>query len=281
MNILITGGSGFIGTHLSNKLEGKITVYDLKPPVSSSVTYVQGDIRSTKIDQVIAQTDVVLHLAGLLGTHELVEKVKEAISVNIEGSVNVMESCSRHNKKLVLISKPNIWPNTYSITKAANEQFAEMYRIEKGLKHIVIKWFNAYGPGQPTFAESGIRKVIPTWFTDENIEIYGDGSQTMDLIHTTDIAESTQILLNNLDAILGKTFQVGSGTEVTVEEVANIVASMTGKKIIHLPMRPGETPNTRLKADITEIAKLGWKPRVSLEEGLRETYDWYSHNYNF
>jgi UDP-glucose 4-epimerase len=268
--MLITGGEGFIGSHLKKYFNA--STYDLKNK--------QDILDRDALENAIIGQDYVLHLAGMLGTHELVDDVENAVKINILGTINVLDMCAKHKVRVLVASKPNVWKNTYSITKECVENFVEMYRREHGLEAVITKWFNVYGPGQPLEEEIGYKKAVPTWIVDtirgKKIEIYGDGEQTMDLIHTDDICSSVDAILKNWEKCEGKTFEIGKD-EIT----CNDLAKMIGAEINHIPMRKGETPATRLKADTSLITELtGWKPIKGLEEGLKETIKWYENKYS-
>lgn len=191
--MLITGGNGFIGSHLRAFFNAD--TYD----ITNGLDVLDYD----KLEKAIKGQEIVLHLAGMLGTHELVDNVRKAAEVNILGTINVLEACAKHKVKVLIASKPNVWLNPYSITKKCVEDFVEMYRREHGLEAVITKWFNVYGPGQPLNEEIDYKKAVPTWIVDnakgKPIVIYGDGKQTMDLVHTEDICSSVAAILNNWD----------------------------------------------------------------------------------
>lgn len=248
MRIIVTGGNGFIGSHLIDQLLGRgceVVSYDLCHPKYNEVETIIGSVlEKDKLEKAIVGCDFVFHLAGMLGTHELVDCAIEATQVNVIGTLNVLEACRLHGVKLVEISKPNCWVNTYTITKIAAESFTEMYRREHGVEVAIIKWFNVYGGRQPLMKEAGYKKMIPT------------------------------AIVNALC--------IGVGEEITVNQAVNDIISLTNScsKIVHIPMRKGETDNTRIKANLAQVNLLAdWSPRVSLKDGLIETIGWYRDRY--
>lgn len=290
MKILLTGGSGFIGSHLADELQSRgheVISYDICPSRFNKIKTVIGSILDKdELDRVIAGCDFVFHLAGMLGTHELVDCAIKATQVNVIGTLNVLEACKTYGVKLVEISKPNCWVNTYTITKVAAETFTEMYRREHGVEAVTIKWFNVYGGRQPLMEEVGYKKMIPTAIINalrgEDIEVYGNGEQTMDLIHTTDTVEATLAIVDNWNWCNGSTFEIGTGEEITVNQAVNdiIALAKSSSSVVHVPMRKGEVDNTRIKANIEQANILAnWAPRISLAEGLIQTIKWYKEEY--
>ena len=219
--------------------------YDLSP---DSVRANDGFFGSTlDIDglvQGLEGVDVVFHLAGVLGTEELMYATQNAIRHNIEATVNVLEACRRVGVPRVFYpAKPNDWLNTYSITKRASEEFVWMYDSWFGVEARVIRWRNAYGPGQSLYP---IRKAIPTMIIqgleNEPIEIYGDGSQWVDLEFVTDLMRVT-VGYTIADAAPRETVESGVSHRITVRQLAELIRVLTGASapVAELPMRLGET----------------------------------------
>lgn len=266
MKILVTGGSGFIGSHLVDELNVRgyeVISYDTHPSQYNNAKTIIGSILdSDKLNRVIIGCDFVFHLAGMLGTHELVDCATEATQVNVIGTLNVLEACRAYGVKLVEISKPNCWVNTYTITKVAAESFTEMYRREHGVEAVTIKWFNVYGGRQPLMEESGYKKLIPTAVVNalrnEDIEVYGNGEQAMDLVHTIDTVEATLAIMDKWYQCKGNIFEIGSGEEVAVNQVVRDIIHLTKSvsRVVHVPMRKGEVDNTKIKADLAQISVL-------------------------
>jgi nucleoside-diphosphate-sugar epimerase len=223
----------------------------------------------------------VYHFAGRLGTSELNDDMIGAIEANVSGAVNVFEAARRASVPVVFYpSKPNVWLNTYTITKYAAEQFARLYS-ERGLRVCLLRYFNAFGPGQ---AVGPIRKIIPTfaWYAMRGraLPVYGDGNQTVDLIHSADLARVT------VEFVRAQTWSgpvdLGRGVALTVNEVAVAVNSYftNTSGIEYLPMRPGETPGTTLVADLVPLEKiLGPLTFKDWAGTLGDTLAWYEHRY--
>lgn len=281
MKVLITGGSGFIGCHLVERLEDKgyeVTVLDIKN-TNQVKNFVKGDVRDKEVvDRVMVGKDVVFHLAGLLGTHELVTDSIAATEVNVLGTLNILEAARKNNVKILFASKPNCWLNTYTITKVASEKFCFMYNKEFKVNTTILKWFNVYGPRQPLIK---YQKAVPTMIIQalkqEPLLVYGSGEQTADFIYIDDSVEAA-IRAANPSNCNGKVIEIGSGTETTINQLANIIIKLTGSKskIKHVPMRRGETEYTRIKANTKNMKEMiDFTPQTSLKDGMIKTIKYY------
>lgn len=282
--ILVTGGSGFIGKHLISELLKKkysVAILDRTPKnIPENVTVFQGDIQDRKlVAKAMRNIDLVYHLAGVLGTSELNSKSIEAVKTNVLGTLNVLEEATRNKSKVLLVSKPNVWINTYSITKDASEKFCMMFRKEFGLKAVIVKWFSVYGPGQKHY---GVQKAIPTFIVkalkNEPLPIFGNGKQMADFIYTSDTIRAT-ILAAEDEKMEGKIIEIGTGKGTRVIDLAKIIIreSKSKSKLQFLPMRGGEDPGTQVIANTALLKKLKFKPQVNFNEGIRETITFYKN----
>lgn len=279
MKVLITGGTGFIGNYLAKELKNKghnTSVLTNDPKARGRDLIKANIIDRTKMLRLIPKFDVIYHLAGLLGTSELIEQAYQASRVNILGTVNILDAARVNSTKVIFVTKPNCWLNTYSITKFAGESFTRMYYHELGLRTVGVRWFNVYGPGQSFHCQKAVPFFIKWALTNQPVRVWGDGEQTMDLIHAKDAVTATIMVAENT-RFEGSVVEVGSGLETTVNKLAELVIkkSFSKSKILHLPMRPGEIPNTKLKANTKVLDSIGFKCKVSLDEGINETVKWY------
>lgn len=276
---LVTGGSGFIGKRLVQELMRngyEVTVFDRKP-ANTHASFVCGDIVSFDFDDVLKDVDVVFHLAGLLGTTELFHRIVEAEKVNVLGTLNLLESMRKNNvTKIVFTSKPNVWKyNVYTVTKENCERYLEMYREIYGFKCVITRAFNVYGPDEPL---KEYRKAIPYFIVsalrNEPLEIFGDGQQTMDAIYVDDVAEA---LLVCAEKLLSQTIDIGNSRPVRVKDVADQIIMLTGSasEVVFKPMRKGESNPRYICANETLWRLLGFKPKISLVDGLTRTIKWY------
>jgi len=279
MKILVTGGSGFIGAFLVRELSKRgDDVFILSNHARrNDSNFIYADVVDReKILEVVPQFDVVYHLAGLLGTSELIEKAYRASEVNILGTINILDGALVNKTKVVYITKPNCWLNTYSITKHTGEAFAKMYFKELGLPTVCLRWFNVFGPNQSFHCQKAVPYFIRWALNDKPIEVWGNGEQTVDLIYVTDAVRAT-VLVGENGSLGGKTVDIGTGEETSVNQLARLIIELSGSssKIKHLPMRSGETPNTRLKADTSVLKKMDFSCSVGLKEGLKRTIEAY------
>lgn len=286
MKCVVTGGSGFIGQYIVRALaeEGNdVVIFDVAKPeykLPDRAEYIEGDVRyySNLFDLCVDGVDEVYDCAGVLGTHELIYDSNRAVDININGAVNVLKvAVDTKVKRVFHPTKPNDWLNTYSITKHAAERFCRMYADTFGLHVVVMKWFNAYGPAQKLYP---IRKVVPMFaiqaLRDLPIEIWGDGHQTVDMVHAADIAKFA-IGAVRRDDLMGRICDVGSGQPLTVNQLAEKVIELTGSKsqLTHLPMRVGEPIRSNICADTTALSQYFPLEFTPFEEGLRDTIAYY------
>lgn len=292
MKILVTGGSGFIGSHIVEELakdkDNEIKIFDIvKPDIdhNSNVKYIDGDIcYKTSIDKAIKGCEEVYDCAGVLGTHELVFQTERAIDTNIKGAFNVIQSCLDFEvKRIFHPTKPifkNYWENTYTISKITAENFVRMFREVYKMDVTVLRWMNASGPRQHIYP---VRKFIPIIITqallNENIEIYGTGNQTVDIIDVRDIAS---IAINSTRKGIGKdltkVYDVGSGHAISCNDVAEYVLKKikSKSKINHLPMRIGEALDTKIAAKSHNelLQKINYKLQYSFEDTMDACIDY-------
>ena len=288
MIILVTGGAGFIGSHVADNLRTKahkVTILDRHYP-APSLGYdgaILGDVKDRElVMNAVSSHDGIIHLAALLGTQETIEVAEHVIQTDIVGSLNVFDACKKYEKKGVYIGVGNYWMNNpYSICKTAAERFALMYNKEFGTQIAVVRGLNAYGPRQKA---KPVRKVVPNFvlpaLKSEDLIVYGSGNQIMDMIYVEDLAE---ILVRALIIDHGeyqRVIDAGMGRDTTINELAEVVLQQSGShsKVKHVNMRPGEVPDSVVKAkmDTLECLNFSAKDMTPLREGIRKTIQWYA-----
>lgn len=297
--IAITGGTGFIGSNLTDYLqrsepETEIVLLDVAPPViplGPNTKYVYGDIR--QFDSVLdafSGCDEVYNLAGVLGTSELFSTFTHAVSTNILGCANVLEVARRLNVKRVYnVAKPNfsdVSENVYTMTKHSAELMGKMYQHHYCMSIATVRWLNAFGPYQHLYP---VRKFLPTMilFALYNLplEIYGSGNQTFDPIDAEDIARLTVHACRNL-GFSEKVVDLGSGTDISCNDAAELILKVVNdvlqttcgeqskSTIAHLKMREGEDKEIELRADMSYWESVGVLPVISFEDTIRRTVDY-------
>lgn len=295
MKVLVTGGSGFIGQYVVEELlhEGhEPVILDRQglPKLLSEYEVHLGDIRdATTVTEAVAHVNGVIHLAGCLGTQETILNPLPAAETNILGGLNVLQACAQYDVPLVNIAVGNYFEdNTYSLTKDCVSRFCNMYRKYRDLPVSVVRALNAYGPRQSVAAPYGsskVRKIMPSFvhraLNDHPIEIYGDGNQIMDMIYVADVAKVlVRALILTSDSGGSETiYSAGTGRRTTVNAIAQVVIDTVGSssEIVHLPMRPGETPGATVLGDPGTLAPLlhDGESLLPLEYGVRKTVHFY------
>jgi len=288
MKALVTGSTGFIGSHLVETLLERgheVTTLDRTANDSPRITRAfRADILDAeKVREATAGQDIVYHLSALLGTAELIAQAHHAVDVNINGTVNVLDACRSEDAALLFVSKPNPWLNTYSITKQAAEQFCLMYRSEFAVPVTIVKPFNVYGPREsvgPGRAQKLISNTIAKALNDLPLTIFGTGNQINDYIYIDDVVRLITDLSTSDRAING-TYDVGTGTGQTVNEVCRLILELTGSnsEIERQPMRPGESSSAALRADLSQIERvMPVGEFMGLRDGLARTVEFCRSN---
>lgn len=301
MKILITGGSGFIGSHIAEHFQSiasEIRVLDNyrtgyeKNLTGLKATVIKGSITDRAIVREAVQgIDYVFHMAALVSVPESMSKPGECVDINVHGLLNVLEEASAAGvKKLVLASSAAVYGDNptvpkletmvpepkspYAITKLDGEYYLEMFRREGKIETTSVRFFNVFGPRQdpkgayaaavPIFIEKALR--------GEDITIFGDGGATRDFIYVKDIVGA--LAFAALNEIHG-TFNAGYGGQITINDLAQHIIKTAGSAsvITHLPERPGDVRHSRASSD--KLRAAGWQPQFTWEEGLTITLDYF------
>lgn len=282
--VLVTGGAGFIGRHVVRELRHR----GYQPWVMDIADRPWQDVRDPEaVKHNMRGCDAVIHLAAILGTQETIDEPIPVAETNLLGSLNVLERAAAWKIPVTYAAVGNAWMRSsdlgtgaYTITKTAVEDFIRMYQSWRGTRFSVVRPCNAYGPGQSVHTSLGgqstVRKIVATFANQalqgKPIEVYGDGSQVSDCVWVGDVARSF------VEAI-GRpgTWGVGPDQSCTVLEVAQVIrdiaARHTGSSvpIIHLPMRPGETPGVTARTEPLIVDRL-----LPLWDGIKRTVAWYA-----
>lgn len=272
MAILITGGCGFLGSHLVDQMvaEGcSVLVFDrvYKKELwdeygwsqNPMVSFMLGDIKDRdSVFEAVQQSDMWVNLAGLLGTAEMINNPIPAVEVNVLGALNVYDAARLYKKRGVQIDVGNYWMNNpYSITKSIASRFASMYNKEHDTDIRIVRGMNVFGERQK---HRPIRKLFPNLvipaLLNKPITLYGTGDQIMDLIYVKDIADilSRALLLDDVPNDVS--YEAGIGDNQTINQTAKLVLELTGSssELVHKPMRSGED-----KMSVVQITDQGWE----------------------
>lgn len=298
MRILITGGSGFIGSHIVEHYQDKaeeIRVLDnLRTGYRHNLdglkhTFIEGSITDRElVRKAVEGMDYIFHLAALVSVPESMAKPGECVDINVHGLLNVLEEASAAGvKKLVFASSAAIYGDNptvpkletmipepkspYAITKLDGEYYLGMFQREGRLETAAIRFFNVFGPRQdpkgayaaavPIFIEKAVK--------NEDITVFGDGGQTRDFIYVKDIVGALSFAVET-PGVVG-VFNAGYGGQITINDLANglISAAESTSKVLHGPERAGDVRHSRASSD--KLRSAGWTPKHSLEEGLGVT----------
>ncbi len=309
MRVLLTGGAGFIGSHVADMLiELGHEVYivdDLSngklENVNKKAKFFKVDIRNREKLQEIFKTvkpDIVNHHAAQISVQKSVEMPVFDADVNILGSINLLDLSVKHNvKKFIYISsggavygEPQYLPcnekhpvnplSPYGASKHAVEHYLYLYHINYGLNYLVLRYPNVFGPRQDPYGEAGVVAIFTVrMLKGKEVYIFGDGYQERDFIYVKDAAKANILAMDvdiEIKDPLDPIFNLGTGIGTNVRQIYEALAEIIGYKIppVFKERRPGEVYKIALNA---EKAKkfLGWEAETSLVEGMRETVEWF------
>ena len=294
---MVTGGAGFIGKHLVAKLlrdQHEVTIFDnfsssskndITHLLEDGVGLVTGDILDYDLLlKSMSNYDFVIHLAAQTSVEQSIVDPETTIDINVEGTVNVLKSCVKTNVKgLISTSTAAVYgssptpisetsqPNpisSYGASKLVTEYNLQAFSRFFGLNCISLRLFNVYGNGQSTDA-GVIRKFLKNISEKIPLEIFGDGTQTRDFVHISDVIQAFYCAIRNIEAKRGKVYNIGSGSATSINELAALLLSGKGKdlQLIHKPALEGEIKDS--KADISLAENdIGYSPQMSLSDGL-------------
>ncbi len=302
MKILVTGGSGFIGSHIVEHYQGiaeEIRVLDnlrtgyLKNLDGLNCTFIEGSICDRElVKKAVEGVDYIFHMAAMVSVPESMSKIDECVEINVNGLLNVLEEAAEAGvKKVVLASSAAIYGDNptvpkletmypepkspYAITKLDGEYYLAMFKSLGKLDTASIRFFNVFGPRQdPKGAYAAAVPIfIEKALLGEDIMVYGDGDQTRDFIYVKDIVGALTYAAQT-PGVSG-TYNAGYGGQITISELAEKIIDAAGSssKIEHGPVRAGDVKHSRASAD--KLLAAGWKPKYTLEEGLATTLEYF------
>lgn len=308
MRILITGGAGFIGSHLCEKYtKEKHTVLCQDNFLSGNLLNVRhllnyrnfklikGDIRDCDfLERVSRDVDVIFHLAAQVHVDRSYVEPQLTYEVNVMGTQNVLEVARIYDvKKVIHASTSEVYgsaqyvpidekhpldaPHPYGASKIAADRMCNAYIITYGMNIAIPRFFNIFGPRQRDIGYGGVISIFTRRVLNNMPPvIYGDGLQTRDYTYIEDSVRAFDLILNHESRL--EPINIGSGKEVSIIDLANLIIDLCGKKgkikPVHVGPRIGEVE--KLIADVTKAKKiLGWEPKYDLKEGLRTFIQWY------
>ena len=305
--VLVTGGAGFIGSHVCDAFssaEWSVTALDdlssgREENVSPGVELVVADIRSPEAADLVENGgfEVVSHHAAQIDVRVSVERPEHDASINIMGLLNLLEASVKGGvRRFVYVSsggvvygEPELLPvsetepklplSPYGISKLTGEHYLRFYREIHGLEGVSLRYSNVYGPRQDPHGEAGVVAIFGrNILGGRPLTVFGDGEQTRDYVYVGDVAEANlvaaQVDLPDSGDIDVVAFNVGTGVETSVNELAAGLMRAAGREVAveRAPARPGELLRSCL--DPSRLHGVGWGPASSLETGLARTYAW-------
>ena len=312
MRVFITGGAGFIGSHLCDALiaEGKeVTILDnLSTGSKKNIAHLeekikvfQGDIRDQKlVESLVAESDLILHMAAALGVDNILENPIESISTNFYGSEIVLNAATKYDKRIIIASTSEIYGKnpkqplsetddrvvgtpqklrwTYSDAKALEEATAHVLFLTKNLKVTTVRLFNTVGPRQTGKYGMVIPRFVKASLENKPLNIFGDGSQARVFCHVKDTVKAILTLIEN-DKTLGEVFNIGGKGEISILDLANLIIKIGNSKssinfIDYIDAYPiGYEDMQHRNPDISKISTVtGWVPNLDLNTIIRDVY---------
>ena len=301
MKVLVTGGAGFIGSHVVDALVergDRVLVLDdlstgLREYVNEAAEFGELDIRTPEAAAAVRtwRPDVVCHHAAQMSVSRSVREPLFDASVNVVGGLNLLEAARQVGARFLFASTggalygdADVLPtpeaytarpvSPYGVAKLSFEQYLHCYRVQHGLPYVALRYANVYGPRQDPHGEAGVVAIFCLkLLAGQQPIINGDGRQTRDLVHVADVVQANLLALDS--DVIGH-FNVGTGRQVDVNQVYHMLAEQIGvsRPEVHGPPRPGDQRTSAL--DCSLIAdRLGWRPQITLEDGLAETAAWF------
>ena len=310
--VLVTGGAGFIGSHVAEAFLAAgddVTILDdlssgRRANVPAGATFVEADVRSPEARDLVASGAfaVLDHHAAQIDVRRSVDTPALDAGINVVGLVNLLEGARAGGVRRVVFASsggtvygegtalpvaepaPKLPASPYGTAKLASEYYLATFGLLYGIEAVALRYSNVYGPRQDPYGEAGVVAIFSErLLKGEPLTIFGDGEQTRDLVYVGDVADANLLAsrhavapLTSLDA---RAFNVGTGVETSVNQLAARLAAAAGRRpdLHHAPARAGEILRSAL--DISRAGReLGWRPRVSLSEGLTSTFRWFAED---
>ncbi|MEO2117619.1 MAG: SDR family oxidoreductase [Methanocaldococcus sp.] len=296
--ILVTGGAGFIGSHIVDKLiENNYDVIILdnlttgnKNNINPNAEFINADIRDRNLDEKInfRDVEVVIHQAAQINVRNSVENPMYDANINILGTINILEFMRKYDiNKIVFASsvgiygEPNYLPvdenhpinplSPYGLSKYVGEEYIKLYNRLYGIEYAILRYSNVYGERQDPRGEAGVISIfIDKMLKNQNPIIFGDGNQTRDFVYVGDVAKANLMALNWKNEVVN----IGTGKETSVNELFEIIRHEINFKGEAIYDKPREGEVYRIYLDIKKAESLGWEPEVDLKDGIKKVVNW-------
>ncbi|MBR3139315.1 MAG: NAD-dependent epimerase/dehydratase family protein [Methanobrevibacter sp.] len=302
-NILITGGLGFIGSHLANELikENKVIIIDnlttgninkLNDPKHDNLKIITEDIRNVNLDDLTSGIDYIFHLAAMASVPLSIDKPVECTDINLNATVKLLKAAVNNDvKKVVFSSSSSVYgqnknmplkeseqpmpTSPYAASKASCELYLKSFYDSYGLNYVSLRYFNVFGPGQDKNSQyaSVIPNFISSLLQNEQAEIYGDGEQTRDFVYINEVVKANMLACeSDFNGIVN----IASGERLSINDLYKIVKKTLNSDLepIYLPERKGDIKHSL--ADISNMEKINLKIDSSnFEDQLIETINWF------
>ena len=310
MKYLITGGAGFIGSHLAEKLISRgdqAVVFDNLSTgsainlsgIKEKINFQEGNILDKAvIDKLVSESDFVVHLAAALGVLNIVNKPLESLRTNLQGSEVVLEACDKYRKPVLIASTSEIYGKndkvplneeddriighplksrwSYSEAKAVDESLAYFYYLENKLPIRIVRFFNTVGPRQVGHYGMVVPRFVSAALKNEPLSVYGSGNQIRCFCHVDDAVRALLLVMDS-DKAVGEVFNVGNNQQISIMELAKKVIELTGssssiEKVAYENAYPeGFEDMQRRVPDISKIKQvLGWTPEINLDQIIKD-----------
>jgi len=304
MKVFVTGGAGFIGSALVKSFLEKdyeVTIFDnfsnsskhkISHLLKNGAFLIEGDITNyVSLEKTLDDFNIVIHLAAITNVDESILKPEQTHDVNVKGTVNLLKACVKNNVQNVLVASsaavygqpkdlslteksPTNPISPYGESKAKMEKHLQDFSKTHGLNGIALRFFNIYGKGQTDAYAGVISKFMKNISEHKQLVIFGDGSNTRDFIAIEDVIDSIHNAISNLDGKRGTCYNIASGRHVSIKELAELMLSISGKKLeikFELPKK-GDIPHSQAKIDLAK-KDLGFSPKIKLWDGIKKLLD--------
>lgn len=302
MKVLVTGGAGFIGSHLVDRLvqEGhEVIIVDnlatgKRKNINKAASFYKLDIQSWRLERVFRneRPNIVMHLAAQMDVRKSVEDPMFDAQVNVLGTLNVLQQAVKHGVRKVVFSssggaiygEQDVFPapeshptrplSPYGLSKLCGEQYLSYFQRASGLQMVSLRYANVYGPRQDPEGEAGVVAIfIQKLLHNEQAVINGNGRQTRDFVYVDDVVEANLALMGQETQ---GTYNVGTGIETSVNDLFRILVQHTGStcKEVHGPAKKGEQARSCIDNSKLRL-ELAWEPRTGLSDGLKKTVEYF------